>query len=90
MCHSCYTWRSWKKGLIGTAARSVLAEELDCVLHEYNERLKRNCHLAHGDRTMNSSHKFKGEKHKYFGVAKTEEYWKRLSRQMLTSLSLKG
>lgn len=39
---------------------------------------------------MNSSHKFKGKKHKYFVVAMTEEYWKRLSREMLASLPLKG
>lgn len=82
-----------EKSLIGTAARSILAEEkeFECVLYEYNEeRLKRNCRLAHGNRKMNSSHKFKGEKPKYFGAAKTEMYWKRLGREMLASLPLKG
>lgn len=54
-----------KKGLIRTAARSILAEEkeLQCVLDKYNdERLKRNCLPAHGNRKMNSSQGFKGGK----------------------------
>lgn len=56
-----------KKGLIGAAARSLLAEEkeFERVLYEYNEEgLKRNCLSAHGNRKMNSSHEFKGEKPK--------------------------
>lgn len=38
--------KSWKKGLIGTAARSILDErkEFGCVLAESSEdRLERNC-----------------------------------------------
>lgn len=66
-------------------------KEFECVLHEYSgERLKRNCLLAHGNSKMNSSHEFKGENPTYFVAVKTENYWKRLSRELLALLSLKG
>lgn len=82
-----------KKGLIRTAARSILAKEkqFECVLYEcIEERPKRNCPLSHGNRKLKSSHKLKGEKPKHFVVVKTEKYWKKLPREMLASLSLKG
>lgn len=66
-------------------------KEFECVLHECNEeRLKRNCLLAHGNRKLNSSHEFKAEKPKHFVVVTTERNWKKQSRETLASLSLKG